>query len=240
MRLRTTVPQQALFLLNSPFVAEQARLAESRFGSRSQPSRSPSYIDVVFSRSPETRRNGCRACSFVAGAAAQPLCQPPEPVAVRNGEFRCRCRAVSTAFSTFTYFHPETAGKARRLARPATRQSSLTRDRRRARRAARSGRDPPVGQPGLGQVTSKGRSGMRSRPCPRRRSSRRASFAAAGRAGVMVCGRASAETKTDRDRGEKGDVIDFVVDARADPETMISPGLRSSKPVTKADLERHG
>lgn len=58
MRFTTTVPQQALFFLNSPFVAEQSRAIEARLDAKGIPeaaARIRAVYDWVFGREPEAR-----------------------------------------------------------------------------------------------------------------------------------------------------------------------------------------
>jgi len=52
MRLPTTVPQQALFMMNSPFVVEQARAVAARVGATTESTedRVRHLYRIVFSR----------------------------------------------------------------------------------------------------------------------------------------------------------------------------------------------
>ncbi|MFM7251187.1 MAG: DUF1553 domain-containing protein [Planctomycetaceae bacterium] len=83
-RLETTVPQQALFALNHPFVAERARSLVRR--AWPEPGADPAAIErvwrAVFQRPPSSaEREG--AIAFVAGA---PEPAPPPPVPAEEGK----------------------------------------------------------------------------------------------------------------------------------------------------------
>jgi hypothetical protein len=81
MRFVTTVPQQALFYLNSPFVAEQARhvAARSDTAARTPEDRIRQLYRIVFGRAPEIWELAA-GLKFVSGAnEPQPDVAPPSP-----------------------------------------------------------------------------------------------------------------------------------------------------------------
>jgi hypothetical protein len=79
-RLDTTVPQQALFFMNSPFVVERARALAGRVEAvRNPESRIQELYHLVFQR-PASARQIDLAKGFLASAESLPPPEPPKPV----------------------------------------------------------------------------------------------------------------------------------------------------------------
>ena len=82
----TTVPQQALFLMNSRFVGEQARYLAERLGSGHDASRAEELYRLVLARNP-TGRERQLAVDFVSkGARVEPVIRDPSPWQYGSGE----------------------------------------------------------------------------------------------------------------------------------------------------------
>ena len=81
-RSDTTVPQQALFLMNSPFVVERSRAVARRVANEAETDRSrvEALYRVLFQREP-TGAQLQDGLSFVKAAQALPGPEPPKPVA---------------------------------------------------------------------------------------------------------------------------------------------------------------
>src|SRR6185436_317776 len=81
-RLDTTVPQQALFFMNSPFVVERARALAGRADAvplKNPERRIQELYRLVFQR-PATTRQVELAKRFIAAAESLPPPEPPKPV----------------------------------------------------------------------------------------------------------------------------------------------------------------
>jgi hypothetical protein len=110
MRFVTTVPQQALFFLNSPFVAEQARYLAERTESADAPvaaTRISRLYQVLFARNPEQWEldAGLKFVSEKLGKAEIPEAKDgyPGPWQYGTGEFRPETGSVAT-FTPFPAF----------------------------------------------------------------------------------------------------------------------------------------
>jgi Protein of unknown function (DUF1549)/Protein of unknown function (DUF1553)/Planctomycete cytochrome C len=108
-RSDTTVPQQALFFMNSPFLVERSRALASRPEVRAakQPEeRIQQLYRIVFQR-PATARQVEAALGFLKAAQADPPPEPPKPVVTAwqygYGEFDESARRV-TNFQTLPHF----------------------------------------------------------------------------------------------------------------------------------------
>lgn len=100
MRFVTTVPQQSLFFLNSPFVAEQADyLAKRTENIHEGAARIRQLYQILFSRNPEQGELDA-GLKFVSEKQEPPLAaEPPSPWAYGTGEFH-----LQTGVATFTGF----------------------------------------------------------------------------------------------------------------------------------------
>ena len=81
-RSDTTVPQQALFFMNSPFVVERARALSRRPGmsATNPPSERINQLYRLVLRRPATARETDAGLNFIQSAATAPPPKPPEPV----------------------------------------------------------------------------------------------------------------------------------------------------------------
>jgi hypothetical protein len=221
LRYVTTVPQQALFFLNSPFVAEQARALANRSEIAAASSPSEKIVRMyrlVFGRTPEKREleAGLRFVSQSAEPAANTA--PPSPWQYGTGRLDPAGGRVEpfTPFAVFVSDRWQAAailpaahgGKAvlwaaggepgeqsyeavvRRWVSPVSGNLSIEGTLRHGQPAV------PYGDGVRGRIVSS-------------RHGELASWSVNG---------SSAETKLSGIKIEKGDTIDFVVDARIDPE----------------------
>ncbi|MDB6059697.1 MAG: Protein of unknown function (DUF1553)/Protein of unknown function (DUF1549)/Planctomycete [Verrucomicrobiales bacterium] len=107
-RSETTVPQQALFLMNSPFVIEQSRaLAARAHGSDKEQIRQ--LYKIVFQREP-TSKQLHDALSFIHSAQNEATNAPPKPPLGEwqygYGEFDAASKKLKN-FATLPYFNEE-------------------------------------------------------------------------------------------------------------------------------------
>jgi len=79
-RLDTTVPQQALFFMNSPFVVERARALAGRADAVRNPERRVQELYRLVLQRPATARQVELAKRFIAAADSLPPPEPPKPV----------------------------------------------------------------------------------------------------------------------------------------------------------------
>ena len=79
-RLDTTVPQQALFFMNSPFVVERARALAGRADDVRNPERRIQELYRLVFQRPATARQVELAKRFIAAAESLPPPEPPKPV----------------------------------------------------------------------------------------------------------------------------------------------------------------
>jgi len=79
-RLDTTVPQQALFFMNSPFVVERARALAGRADAVRNPARRVQALYRLVLQRPATPRQVELAKRFIAAADSLPSPEPPKPV----------------------------------------------------------------------------------------------------------------------------------------------------------------
>ncbi len=108
-RHQTTVPQQALFLLNHPFVAERARALADRAAEAAPPSRVRHLYAAAFQR-PPTPAEARLALTFIDQLQAQPLPPPPPPPpspwSYGYGELDLANRSLKS-FTPFPHFTQE-------------------------------------------------------------------------------------------------------------------------------------
>jgi hypothetical protein len=79
-RLDTTVPQQALFFMNSPFVVERARALAGRSDGVKNPERRTQELYRLVLQRPATPRQVELGKRFIAAAESLPAPAPPKPV----------------------------------------------------------------------------------------------------------------------------------------------------------------
>jgi hypothetical protein len=228
MRYVTTVPQQALFFLNSPFVAEQARHVVARrevANASGAESRIEQLYRAVLARSPEPWETEA-GVKFVAAAG--------------NGDLREVARSAwqygtgdGTVFQRFGTYTGDRWQASARLVDPQSGKAVLT---------------PTGGEPGehshqsvvrrwvspvSGRISIDGtlRHGQGAVPYGDGVRGRVVSSRTGELASWSVNG-SSAETKLNGIVVEAGDTIDFIVDARNDPE---NDGFGWSPSVTFGD-----
>ncbi len=105
MRYTTTVPQQALFLLNSAFVSEQAKhlLQRAEVNPERDPAKSIERLyRAVFARNP-TASELAAGLQYVSAIEPSLPASPPEPWQYGLGEYDPATERIS-AFSKFAYF----------------------------------------------------------------------------------------------------------------------------------------
>jgi len=221
MRYVTTVPQQALFFLNSPFVAEQARALVSLPEITAAPTASEKVrrlYRAIFARNPEQveLEASLKFLSPLAEPAAGADAASPWQYGV--AEFRADTGRVES-FTSFTVFAsdrwqggsvlPATrSGKA--MIRAAGGEPGWQPDQAVVRRwvSPVSGKLSMEGTLQHGQPAVPYGDGVRGRIVSSR-DGELASWSVNG---------SSAETKLNGIKVEKGDTISFIVDARLDPE----------------------
>jgi hypothetical protein len=209
MRYVTTVPQQALFFLNSPFVAEQARHLAAR-ASGPEEERIQALYRMVFGRSATPSEIAAARKFFSMPDESAP--EPPAP-AWRYGVFG------ADGFVEFPVFDENRWQGGHALPAPVFGKATI--------RA--TGGEPGEGQqqavvrrwisPGAGKISIEGtlRHNQGAIPFGDGVRGRIASSRLGGLAEWTVNG-SSAETKLSGIAVEAGDAIDFIVDWRADPE----------------------
>ena len=150
MRYVTTVPQQALFFLNSPFVAEQARALASRPEVAAAPTSSEKVRNLyraIFAREPDKAEMDA-SLKFLSPGAEQVSADAASPWQYGVAEFRADTGTVES-FTPFTVFVSDRWQGGSVLPATRFRQGRNPRDRRRTWLAAGSSRCPPLGEPGL-------------------------------------------------------------------------------------------
>ena len=84
-RFTTTTPQQALFLMNSPFLAEQSRALLARVDAKEPEARVRALYRLVHGRAPSARELA-RSLAFTAEGVAEPVVHKPGPWRYGYGE----------------------------------------------------------------------------------------------------------------------------------------------------------
>jgi hypothetical protein len=221
MRFVTTVPQQALFFLNSPFVAGQARhlIARPEMSGAASPSERIRHLyRFVLGRDPKKWELEA-GLKFVSQAADSPIhAAPASPWQYGTGEFRADTSHIA-AFAPFTVFVSDRwqggavlpasqSGKA--VLRAAGGEPGEQPDQAVIRRwvSPVSGTLNIEGTLRHAQPAISYGDGVRGRIVSSRH----------GELASWSVNGSSAETKLNGIKVEKGDTIDFVVDARVDPE----------------------
>jgi hypothetical protein len=219
MRFVTTVPQQALFFLNSPFVAEQASHLVARSevaGAATAADRIHRLYQVVFVRAPEKRE-------LEAGLKFVAATEPPKEAAAEtswqygSGEFQPDTGRVE--FQPFPVFTSDrwqgaailpAAQSGTALLRPTGGEPGERKDQAVVRRwiSPVAGRMSIEGTLRHGQPAVPYGDGVRGRIVSSRH----------GELASWFANGSSAETRLNGITVEKGDTIDFLVDARSDPE----------------------
>lgn len=203
MRFVTTVPQQALFFLNSPFIAEQAQYLAARAGEGENSDRIRRLYAFAFGRAP-SKREMTAGLQFVAAREAP--APAPVPSTWQYGQdadvftpFKCfiadrwQESQNTTAFLRATGGEPgerPEAAVVRRWTSPVDGKVTIEGTLRHGQPAV------PYGDGVRGRIVSS-------------RLGELASWSVNG---------SSAETKLVGIAVQKGDTIDFIVDARKDPE----------------------
>ncbi len=210
MRFTTTVPQQALFFLNSPFVAEQAGALAARLSASDNAARIRQLYRRVFGRDPEPRELNA-GMKFVAQREEPPTASPePSPWQYGIGD---------TSFTPFTTFVADRWQGGSMLPAGQFGKAML--------RAVggEPGELPSQAvvlrwvSPFDGTLTIEGTLAHRQPPLPFGDGVRgRIVSSRDGELASWSVNGSSAETKLSGIRVEKGDTIDFIVDARRDSE----------------------
>ena len=221
MRYVTTVPQQALFFLNSPFVAEQARALAARPEVTSAPTASGKITNLyhlIFAREPDKAEMeaGLKFLSQRSEPAVQAASASPWQYG--TGEFRVDTGRIES-FTPFTVFASDRwqggwvlpashSGKA--VLRAAGGEPGEQPDQAVVRRwvSPSSGKLSIEGTLQHGQPAVPYGDGVRGRIVSSRQ----------GELASWSVNGSKAETKMDGIMVEKGDTISFVVDSRLDPE----------------------
>jgi Protein of unknown function (DUF1553)/Protein of unknown function (DUF1549)/Planctomycete cytochrome C len=221
MRYVTTVPQQALFFLNSPFVAEQARALASRPEVAAAPAASEKVRNLyraVFARGPEQAELDASLKFLSSGAERAVGADASSPWQYGVAEYRADTGRLE-AFTPFAVFEsdrwqggsvlPATRfGKA--LIRAAGGEPGAQPDQAVVRRwvSPLSGKLSIEGTLQHGQPAVPYGDGVRGRIVSSR----------AGELASWSVNGSSADTNLNGIKVEKDDTISFVVDARFDPE----------------------
>jgi hypothetical protein len=221
MRYTTTVPQQALFFLNSPFVAEQCRalVARPEIAAAPTPSEKIRHLyRLMLGREPE--KSEMEASLKFLSQGAEPAVDeaPPSPWQYGTGEFRVDTDRVES-FTPFAVFVSDRwqggsvlpasrSGKA--VLRAAGGEPGEQPDQAVIRRwvSPVSGTLSIEGTLQHGQPAVPYGDGVRGRIVSSRH----------GELASWSVNGSSAETKLNGLKVEKGDTISFTVDARLDPE----------------------
>jgi hypothetical protein len=246
MRFVTTVPQQALFFLNSPFVAEQARylVARPEVAAAATPSgKIQQLYRFMFGRAPAARELDA-GLKFVSQGAEEALTEtPPSPWQYGAGEYRADTGAIESfqPFASFTSDQwqggaalPDArSGKA--MLRAAGGEPGEQPNQAVIRRWASplSGTLSIEGTLRHGQPAVPYGDGVRGRIV----SSRHGELASWNVNG------SSAETRLGGIKIEKGDTIAFIADARLDPENDVfswAPVIKSGEQTWDAKNDFSG
>jgi hypothetical protein len=220
MRFVTTVPQQALFFLNSPFVAEQARSVAGRpevVSAAADAAKIEQLYRFILGRAPQARelQAGLR---FVSQGAGETLAAPePSPWQYGVGEYRAASGTVS--FQAFPVYSSEqwqggAVLPAGSFGKAAIRATGGEPGELPGQAAVRRWTSPVVGKVAVegtlrhGQPAVPYGDGVRGRVVSSR----------LGELASWSVNGSTAETQLSGIAVEKGDTISFIVDARVDPE----------------------
>jgi mono/diheme cytochrome c family protein len=222
MRYQTTVPQQALFLMNSPFIVEQARSLCRRpeIASGTEPgSRVLALYRAVYGRAP-TAEEAARALRFVSSqkSESQRAPQPPTAWQCGLGEWDEAAHRVKN-FEPFRYFTGDAWQPSAMLPDPRSGNAHLTAEGGQPSEDSRYlvirrwvvPRDGTLGITGALQNTHddmRTGDGVRGRIVSSR----------AGELASWVVWGVEAETRIAGLEVKQGEVIDFTVDGRGDPD----------------------
>jgi hypothetical protein len=221
MRYVTTVPQQALFFLNSPFVAEQGRSLASRPEVAGAPTASEKIrrlYRAIFARDPDQAELDASLKFLSPGAEHAGFADAASPWQYGVGEFRADTGTVES-FTPFAVFVSDrwqggsvlpAAHSGKAVIRATGGEPRWQPDQAVVRRwvSPVSGKLSIEGTLQHGQPAVPYGDGVRGRIVSSR-DGELASWSVNG---------SSADTNLNGIKVEKGDVISFVVDARLDPE----------------------
>lgn len=233
-RFTTTVPQQALFLLNSAFVAEQSKTLANHVASSDPTKRITELYERILARRP-AQDEVAAGLRFIGDTSAAPSATAADPDVwtYGAGELNPSSGQV-TSFKHFKYFTGDAWQGASMLPDPTSGKARLT---PRGGEPGDTQRDAVIRRwtsPIDGQVTIEGtiRHTQRTPKAGDGVFARIISSRLGGLASWSVDGR-SAETRITGIEVSKGDVIDFVVDGRKDSEAddfTWAPVIKSSDP----------
>jgi hypothetical protein len=246
MRFITTVPQQALFFLNSPFVAEQARYVVAQpeiERAKSSDEKIRQLYRFVLGRQPEMWEIDAGLKFVNEDAAPSPAQSADSPWQYGTGKFQPETERVQS-FAAFTTFVPDQWQGGAIL--PSTRSGKAI---------LRAGGGEPGEElhqavvrrwvsPVKGRVSIEGslRHGQPAVPYGDGVRGRIVSSRHGELASWAVNG-SSAETKLNGITVEKGDTIDFIVDSRHDPENDAfnwAPVIKSGEQTWNASNDFSG
>ena len=244
MRFVTTVPQQALFFLNSPFVAEQARFVAARaevVAASTDSAKIEQLYRFIYGRAPQERELQA-GLQFVSQPGGTEELAAPEPSPWQYGIGEYRTESGSVAFQPFAVYSAERwqggavlpAGSFGKAALWATggEPGELA-----SQTVVRRWVSPVAGKIGIegtlrhGQPAVPYGDGVRGRIVSSRH----------GELASWSVNGSSAETQLSGIAVEKGDTISFIVDARVDPENdrfTWSPIVKSGEQIwnSKSDF----
>lgn len=218
MRFVTTVPQQALFFLNSPFVTEQAAHLAKRSDAASEEARIGKLYRFVFGRSPEPNEIAA-GVKFINAAEKESPAEPSEKAwQYGTAKFDTATGKVAS-FTPFSTFVNETwqgaaalptAGSGKAFLRATGGEPGEQSQQAVVRRWAspESGTIAIEGTLRHGQAAVAFGDGVRGRIVSSRH----------GELASWSVNGSSAETKLNGIKVEKGETIDFIVDAKSDPD----------------------
>jgi hypothetical protein len=236
LRYTTTVPQQALFLLNSSFVAEQSRSLVSRLKETGDGERIEALYRLALGRSPSAREFELglkfveQAAESVADRAA------PLPWAYGLGDGR--------TFTPFRFFTGDSwqagsmlpdadLGKGRLRANGGEPGDDASQSVIRRWTSPVAGKISIEGTLRHNQGAVEAGDGVRARIVSSRH----------GEIASWVANGSSAETKLSGIRVEPGDVVDFIVDGRSDTENdafQWAPSIKAGDKVWSAAADFRG
>jgi hypothetical protein len=246
MRYVTTVPQQALFFLNSPFVAEQARALVSRPEVVAAPTASEkvrSLYRAIFAREPD-RIELDASLKFVSpGTEQATVSSEASPWQYGVAEFRPDTGTVES-FTPFTVFVSDrwqggSVLPANRSGKAVIRATGGEPGWQSEQAVVRRWTSPVSGKLSIEGTLQHGQpavpygDGVRGRIVSSRY----------GELASWSVNGSSAETKLNGVKVEKGDTISFVVDARRDPENdgfAWSPVIKSGELIWNAKTDFTG
>jgi hypothetical protein len=246
MRYVTTVPQQALFFLNSPFVAEQARALVSSPEIAAAPTASEKVRKLyraILAREPDRAELDASLKFLAPGAEQAPGADAASPWQYGVAEFHADLGTVES-FTPFPVFVSDrwqggsvlpAGGSGKAVIRAAGGEPGWQPDQAVVRRwvSPISGKLSIEGTLQHGQPAVPYGDGVRGRIVSSR-DGELASWSVNG---------SSAETNLDGIKVQKGDMISFVVDARLDPENDAftwAPIIKSGEQIWNAKKDFAG